>query len=216
LGKKLEPAAARKLVEQKVGVGLGEIEAEIQKLVLFVGEGEVVSGSHVDEVSPRLVEEDIFRLLDAVGRREAGRAVTILRALLGERREEPGRVLAMLAQTIRLIWQTKLLVERGWRPGSEADEETAALLPQDERKNALAQFGRRSWLAQRTVRQAGQLTWEQLSKAMRALHGCDLAIKRIRGKLTDQAAALELLVIHLCTDLDVSVWESPPGERVLG
>jgi DNA polymerase-3 subunit delta len=216
LGKKLEPSAARKLVEQKVGVGLGELESEIQKLVLFVGEEDVITGAHVDEVSPRLVEEDIFRLLDAVGRREAGRAVGILRGLLGDRREEPGRVLGMLGQTIRLIWQTKLLVEHGWRPGKDVDEETAALLPQDERKNALAQFRRRSWIVQRTVRQASQLTWEQLGEAIQALHGCDLAIKRIRGKLADPAAALELLVIQLCTDVDLSVWESRSGERVLG
>ncbi len=215
-GKKLEPAAARKLVEQKVGVGLGGLEGEIEKLVLFVGEEGVITSSHVDEVSPRLVEEDIFRLLDAVGRREAGRAVGILRGLLGDRREEPGRIVGMLAQTIRLIWQTKLLVEHGWRPGQEVDEETAALLPQDERKNALAQFSRRSWLAQRTVRQASQFTWEQLSKAIQALHGCDLAIKRIRGKVTDPAGALELLVVQLCTDVDLSVWESRSGERVLG
>lgn len=216
LGRKLEPAAARKLVEQKVGVGLGELEGEIQKLVLFVGDDGVITSSHVDEVSPRLVEEDIFRLLDAVGRREAGRAVGILRGLLQDRREEPGRILAMLARTIRLIWQAKLLVERGWRPGKDVDEETAALLPQDERKNALAQFRRRSWLAQRTVRQASQLTWDQLSKAVQALHGCDLAIKRIRGTVTDPEAALELLVVQLCTEVDLSVWESRSGERVLG
>jgi DNA polymerase-3 subunit delta len=216
LGNKLEPAAARKLVEQKVGVGLGELEGEIQKLGLFVGDDGVITSAHVDEVSPRLVEEDIFRLLDAVGRREAGRAVGILRGLLGDRREEPGRVLGMLGQTIRLIWQTKLLVERGWRPGKDVDEETAALLPQDERKNALAQFQRRPWLARRTLGQASQLTWEQLGKAIQALHGCDLAIKRIRGKLTDPAGALELLVIQLCTDVDLSVWESRSGERVLG
>ena len=216
LGKKLEPAAARKLVEQKVGTGLGGVEAEVQKLALFVGDAEVIASSDVDEVSPRLVEEDIFRLLDAVGRRDAGRAVAILRALLQERREEPGRILGMLAQTIRLIWQTKLLVERGWRPGQEVDEETAALLPQDDRKNALVQFGRRSWLAERTARQVSQFTWEQLSKAIQALHGCDLAIKRVRGKLTDPAGALELLVVQLCTDVDLSVWESRSGERVLG
>jgi DNA polymerase III delta subunit len=72
-GKKLEPAAARKLVQQKVGTGLGELESEIEKLAVFVGDLEIIASAHVDEVTPRVVEEDIFRLTDAVGRREAGR-----------------------------------------------------------------------------------------------------------------------------------------------
>jgi DNA polymerase III delta subunit len=170
----------------------------------------------VDEVSPRLVEEDVFRLVDAVGRRSAGRAVGILRALLGDQREEPGRVLGMLAQSVRLIWQTKLLTESGWGPNREADEETAALLPQDERKNALAQFARKHWLVRRTIGQAKAYSWDQLRQAMAALHACDLAMKGIQGKLSDEAAALELLVVQLCADLEMPVWESPGGERRVG
>jgi len=216
LGKKLEPAAARKLVEQKVGTGLGDLEMELEKLALFVGEADVIAVSHVDEVTPQLVEEDIFRLMDAVGRREAGRAVGILRGLLGDRREEPGRILWQLSQTVRLIWQAKLLAERGWRPGEEADEEAAALLPQEERKNALREFARLPWKAKRTLEQASKLSWGQLTAAVRALHGCDLAMKGIRGKVTDDAVALELLVVQLCTGLEMPVWESPKGERVLG
>ena len=208
MGKKLEPAAARKLVEQKVGTGLGEIEAEIEKLTLFVGELGIIASAHVDEVSPRLVEEDVFRLVDAVGRRDTGRAVGILRGLLSERRENPGRILWLLSQTIRLIWQAKLLTERGWRPKQEADGETAALLPEEDSKNALAQFARRPWLAQRTVRQANALSWGQLARAVAALSACDLAMKGIRGKVGDDAVALELLVVQLCTDLAMPVWES--------
>jgi len=207
-GKRLEPAAARKLVEQKIGARLGEIEAEIEKLSLFVGEREAIGTSDVDEVTPRLLEEDIFRLLDAVGRRSGGHAVSMLRGLLQEGREQPLRVLAMLAQAIRLIWQTKLLVERGWRPGGEVDKETALLLPADERKNALVQFGRRPWLAGQTARQANAFSWHELRRAMQALRSCDLAIKGIRGKISDPALALELLVVQLCTDLEMPVWEA--------
>ncbi|UCC68204.1 MAG: DNA polymerase III subunit delta [Armatimonadota bacterium] len=216
LGKKLEPAAARKLVQQRVGTGLGEIEAELEKLALFAGDLRVIGSTHVDEVSPRLVEEDVFRLVDAVGRRNAGRAVGILRALLGDHREEPGRVLGMLAQSIRLIWQTKLLTESGWGPNREVDEETASLLPQDERKNALAQFARKRWLIRRTIGQAKAYSWDQLRQAMAALHACDLAMKGIQGKLSDEPAALELLVVQLCADLEMPVWQSPGGERRVG
>jgi DNA polymerase-3 subunit delta len=217
LGKKIEPAAARKLVDQKVGTGLGELETEVEKLALFVGDLEVIAASHVDEVTTRLVEEDIFRLLDAVGRRESGHAVAIVRGLLREKRESAGGVFWRLAQGVRELWQMKLLSERGWRPGQEPDEESAALLPQDPRKNALARFtGRRAFLAARTAQQANAMTWAQLTHAVQALHGCDLAMKGIRGKVADDEAALELLVIQLCTGIDMPMWRSPEGERVLG
>jgi DNA polymerase-3 subunit delta len=209
LGKKLEPAAAHKLADQKVGTGLADLEAEVEKLALFVGDSPTIGGAHVEEVTPRRLEDDIFRLVDAVGRRQAGRAVAILRELLRDRREEPGNIVGMLAQAIRLIWQTKLLVERGWKPNREPDAETAAMLPQDDRKNALAQFQRKQWLVSRTITQANAFSWGQLKRAIHALHGCDLAIKSIQGKVTDPEVAVELLVVQLCTDLEMPLWEGP-------
>jgi DNA polymerase-3 subunit delta len=205
-GTKLEPAAARKLVQQKVGTGLGELEAEIEKLALFVGDLDIIAASHVDEVTPRTIEDSVFQLVDAVGRREAGRAVGMLREMLAEKRESPGRIVAMLAQNVRLIWQTKLLTERGWRPGRDVDEETAALLPQDERKSALAQFERLNWLAARTVRQAKAFSWGRLARAMAALTACDWALKGIRPQVGDDGATLELLVVQLCSDIEMPVW----------
>jgi DNA polymerase-3 subunit delta len=216
-GKTMERTAARKLVEQKVGTGLGELEAEVEKLALFAGEGKTITASQVDEVTPRLLEEDVFRLLDAIGRGESGHAVAILRGLLQEKRGSPGMIFWQLAQSLRELWQVKLLTERGWKPGEEVDEETEALLPQDPRKNALARLtGRRAWLIPRLAKQAGTTTWAQLTRAVEALRGCDLAMKGIGGKVRDEATALELLVVQLCTGVEMPVWESPEGERVLG
>jgi DNA polymerase-3 subunit delta len=216
-GKTMERTAARKLVEQKVGTGLGELEAEVEKLALFAGEGKTITASQVDEVTPRLLEEDVFRLLDAVSRREPGHAVAIVRGLLQEKRGSPGMIFWQLAQSLRELWQVKLLTERGWKPGEEVDEETEALLPQDPRKNALARLkGRRAWLIPRLAKQAGTTTWAQLTGAIEALRGCDLAMKGIGGKVRDEGMALELLVVQLCTGMEMPVWESPEGERVLG
>jgi DNA polymerase III delta subunit len=212
-GKKLKPATARKLVEQKVGARLGEIEAEIEKLALFVGDAKEIALSDVDEVTPRMLEEDIFRLLDAVGTRSAGRAVSILQGLLSERRERPEMILGMLGQNMRLIWQTKLLLDRGWRTGREVDDETAAMLPQDQAKNALARFRRTPWLARRILPQAEALSWAQLRRAMRALKNCDLAIKGARENVGDTALALELLLVQLCTDLEMPMCERRERSR---
>jgi len=215
-GKRLEPAAARKLAEQRVGTDLAEIESEVEKLSLFAGEAEVITSAEVDAVTPRLLEENVWGLVEAVRQRSPARAVAILRELLSVRREDPVKILGLVAHSVRLIWQTKLLLDHGWRPGQEVSEEVASLLPQEVRKNALAQFARLSWMAQRTMRQAGEFSWEQLARAMRALLACDLALKGIEGKVSDPALGLELLIVQLCADVDMAVWETPEGERRLG
>ena len=215
-GKTLEPAAARKLVEQRVGTGLAELESEVEKLSVYVGDSPTITSADVDAVTPRLLEEDVWGLIEAVRQRSAARAVVILRGLLTERREDPGRILPLLAQSIRLIWQTKLLVDLGWRLGQQPSDEIAALLPQDPRKNALTQFARLTWMAKRIVQAASSFSWEQLTRAMQGLLACDLTIKGIEGKINDDALALELLVIQLCSDVGMPVWQSPAGEKRLG
>ena len=225
LGKKLEPAAARMLVGQKVGSGLAELESEVEKLALFVGDRERITAAEVEEVTPRLLEEDVFRMLDAVSGKKPGHAVGVLRGLLGERRAAPPLIMWQLAQSLRELWQVKLLTERGWRPfdhaqgkpGQEVDEETQALLPQDPRKNALKRLtGSRAWLLGRLAQQSNTVTWSELTRAVQAVHSCDLAMKGIRGTVRDDETALELLVIQLCTGLKMPMWENPRGERVLG
>jgi len=61
----------------------------------------------------------------------------------------------------------------------------------------------------RTVAQSQALSWGQLTRAIHALHGCDLAVKSIQGKVNDPATAVELVVVQLCTDLEMPVWEGP-------
>jgi DNA polymerase-3 subunit delta len=230
LGKRLEEAAARKLAQQKVGTSLDELALEIEKLAAFVGEEKAITTAQVQEVTPRLIEDDIFRLVDAMATQNAGRAVSILRALLAEKREQPVRIVPMLAQAIREIWQSKVLVERGWRPGQEPDEEAAELLPEDGRRNIIARFSRMPWLVERRLSQARAFSWARLGRAVRALHDCDLVVKGIaraapraatlRGSVLSHAGqevepevAVELLVIQLCTDLPVFRVADGPGQR---
>jgi len=208
LGKALEPSAARKLAEQKVGTGLAALEQELGKLASFVGERKTITSADVEEATPRLIEEDIFRLVDAVATRNAGRGVTILRDMLRDRREPPGRILGMIAQAIREIWQTKLLLEHGWKPGDRADDEIKSLLPADERKNVLKVFARRQWQVPDRMRQANAFSWAKLARAMQALHDCDVTMKGIAGKVGDESMALELVVVQLCRDLEMPLWDS--------
>ena len=199
LGKGIERTAAARLVHQ-VGPHLSQLKQEIEKLVLYIGDRETVTRNDVDQVVPTLPEEDVFRLLDAVGRKQPSRAMAILHHLLRERSESPVWMLTMLARQICLIWQAKLLQDKGWKPGQETPAEAASLLPQGH--NALSEFERRPWLARRCLGQADNFTWEQLEAALDRLQACDLSLKGASGMGSpSQGLALELLVIELCTGL---------------
>jgi len=207
IGKTLEPAAANKLAGQRVGTGLGELAAEIEKLAIYVGEAKVITAEDVEAVSPRLIEDSVFQLVDHVAAQQPAQAVAALRGLVRDQRQDPIYLLALLAGAIREIWQVKLLAERGWRPGAEVDEETRALLPQDERRNALrALSGRRAFLASKRMGHARAFSWSRLARAMQALASCDQALKGIGEKLEDREVAIELLVVQLCTDVAMPVW----------
>lgn len=209
VGKRLEPAAAYKLASERVGARLGELAAEVEKLAAYVGDAPAITVADVEAVTPRLIEEDVFKLIDAVTARNPGRAVAVLRPLLQEGRGEPWLIVPLLASAMREIWQTKLLLERGWRKGREVDDETRAMLPQDPRKYVLRTLtGPRAWLIDRRLEQARNFSWSRLTRALLALHSCDLAMKGIAGKIGDEETALELLIVQLCTDLPMPVWEN--------
>ena len=210
-GKRLERAAARKLAEQKLGTSLAELENEVAKLASYVGERPTITSADVDEVTPRLVEEDIFRLTDAVATQQPARAVSILRAMLRDRREAPMGMLAMIAQAIREIWQFKVLLDHGWRPGRQPSEEVTALLPSGPRRNALKRIAGRQWQVRHRINQANSFSWSRLTRALRALNDCDSAMKGMASKVSDADMAIELLVVQLCRDLEMPLWESRSG-----
>ncbi len=215
-GKRLERAAARKLAEQKLGTSLAELENEVAKLASYVGDRPTITSADVDEVTPRLVEEAIFGLTDAVAKQQPARAVTVLRAMLRDRREAPAGILAMIAQAMREIWQFKVLLDHGWRQGEEPPDEVKALLPSGARRNALKRIAGRQWQVRHRINQANSFSWSRLTRALRALNDCDLAMKGMASKVVDANMAIELLVVQLCRDLEMPLWDSGRGRRAHG
>ena len=208
LAKRLESAAAKKLVEQRIGVSLGKLASEIDKLASYAGESQTITSAHVEAVTPRLIEEEVFKLVEAVVAQRSGLAVSRLRTLLQARNERPERLLSLLASTVREIWQAKLLLDRGWRRGTELDTQTQDLLPRDPRKNLLKTLsGNRAWLLEKRLQHARAFSWPRLTRALLSLHSCDLVLKGISEKIEGKDVALELLVVQLCTDMAMPIWE---------
>lgn len=194
LGSSIRPAAAALLVE-RVGLDLGLLAREVEKLALLAQEGEITR-QHVEEATPRTPEDNIFAVGDAIGAGDVDQAVAVLRDLMQYQGVEPTTALAFIARQFRLIWQTKVLLDAGWRPGREVPNQAQSLLA--EGADVLRYLDGRRWLVNRLAGQARRFSWAQLAQAVRRLLAAELALKGIAEGIGDPRIALEVLVVDLC------------------
>jgi len=194
-GQAIEPAALHLLLT-RAGTELRRLQIEVEKLSLLAGENGRIRAQDVELLTPKLAEESVFHLADAVAARNAAQAMAVLHELLTEQLEQPYRIFPMIVRQFRLIWQTKVLVDAGWRSGQspESFAQAMALLPE---QNVIAQL--KGWMGNKLAGQARQLSWEHLTSAYQALLECDMAGKAIEGvPRQEMDVALELLCAKLC------------------
>lgn len=194
-GQAIEPAALHLLLT-RTGTELRRLQVETEKLSLLVGDNGRIRTQDVELLTPKQAEESVFRLVDAVAARNAAQAMAVLHELLTVQLEQPYRIFPMIVRQFRLIWQTKVLVDAGWRPGQppESFAQATALLPE---QNVITQL--KGWMGNKLAGQARQLSWEHLQSAYQALLECDMAGKAIEGvPRQEMDVAMEMLCAKLC------------------
>jgi DNA polymerase-3 subunit delta len=204
----IEPGAVQLLI-QRAGTELKRLQIEVEKLSLMAGEHGRIRAQDVELMTPKMAEESVFRLVDAIAARDAAQAMGVLRELLFVQLEQPFRIFPMIVRQFRLIWQTKIMLEAGWRykQDPEAFPAGMALLPEE---NVTAQL--KSWLGNKLSPQARQLSWDQLAAAYQALLECDMAGKAIEGvPRQEMDVALEMLCAKLCAPVNRPV--ARPGHQ---
>ena len=103
LGKRIRPEAAGELVTL-VGTGLRTLGLEVEKLAAYVGDRGEITVEDVEAVASRLTETSVFALTDAIGERNARKALQALESLL--QTEHPLPVLGMIAGQYRRLART--------------------------------------------------------------------------------------------------------------
>lgn len=199
-GKRLSLDAARHLLELVDG-DFSVAAAELEKALLFVEPRQDVTEFDLDSVVTPAKNARIFMLVDSVVEGRLAEALSQIRMMLGggERPETVAMrsVLPLIARQLRLLWQARALMDRGWglTRSRNAPDEIAALLPDD--SNVLNLIARQPYFEPRIRKQAERLTLDQLRDALRAVMDADLALKGMAPCL-DAADTLERMVIHLC------------------
>lgn len=95
------------------GSNLFVLTNEIDKMSLFVGEGQRIDLKTVEMLVSKTLEQNIFELVEKVVHRKTEEALRIYYDLL-KQNEEPIKILALLAGQFRLLYQVKELARKGY------------------------------------------------------------------------------------------------------
>ena len=160
-----------------VGSDLRQLEQEIEKLLAYANYERMLNVTDVEELTHAARTTNVFALVDALGMRQASKAVRQLHRLL-DGGAAPLYLLSMIERQFRILLQVKGLREQGASSG--------------EMQKAL---GMREFIIEKSVRQAQHFTMERLEAIYAHLAEVELAIKS--GEITE-ILALDLLAVELC------------------
>lgn len=95
------------------GDNLQQLMNEVAKLSLYCGEGSEITKNNVDELASRSLEQNVFELVNQVMKKNITASYRILGDMY-KQKQEPIKLLALLANQLRLIYQVNLYLSQGY------------------------------------------------------------------------------------------------------
>ncbi len=119
-GKQLTATAARLLVDL-VGADMGQLDQNLAKLTVYVGNGPRIDTKEVDQLVGHSRAENTFKIFDAIAAGKADEALRLLNHLFGQG-EDPIRMLGAFSHQLRRLVQAARLSRQGMPFGLALDE----------------------------------------------------------------------------------------------
>jgi len=180
LGTPVDRDACRALVEA-VGDDVGDLASEIRKLATWAN-GEPVTRAAVEQLAVGRAETPIFAVTDAWGRRDVAGTLRATESLLDRshrpRSSELLRVVASLVGHVGRVRKAARLVDEGVRPSEIA-----------------SRLKMHPFVAEKTAKQAGNFSGEELARATVRLAEVDAGVKggsRLPPELQLERALVEI------------------------
>lgn len=101
------------LLIDRVGTDLGVLEQEINKIKIYKNDDKNITKEDIIELTSKNVEIDIFDLIDKIVNKDKENAIEIYYEML-KRNEEPIKILIILANQFRIMYQAKELYQKGY------------------------------------------------------------------------------------------------------
>ncbi|MBW1911758.1 MAG: DNA polymerase III subunit delta [Deltaproteobacteria bacterium] len=165
-------------LQQIAGNRLRELYSELVKLKVRYGDGDV-GIEQVRELAIHSRIYSIFELMDAISEKDRSRSLSVLNRFLEEEDKVGGplRFIGMLNRQIRLLWQTKSIVDRG-----------------GQKRDVTQGLGIAPFAAGNFVKQSKRWSGDELERGLSILYRADGLLKSgSRPK-----PVLEDLVLTLC------------------
>ncbi len=169
-GLKAAPGVVEKLIIH-TGNDLWRLSNEIMKIAAYRKEG-TIDGGDIDLLVKPKIEADVFKTIDAIAQRDKKQAFELIHKHL-EKGDNPLYLLSMINYQFRNVLEVKDSLGRG--------------IP-------LSRLKMRSFVVEKSAKQAGQFSLEELKKIYRKIFRADFSIKT--GKL-EAGIALDLLIAEI-------------------
>jgi DNA polymerase III subunit delta len=176
-GHRIAPDVADLLAEL-AGPDLSAVADAVERVCLFAGKSADVTEDHVAECVVRLRPTTVWELVDAVGRRETGRALATL-ARVYDPSDRGLRLVGVLAWSARQMLKFESAVRQGASP-----------------EDAAKRAGAPPFKARDLARQVQRIPRVDLEQWLETLAGVDFALKG--GSKRPPRAVLEHAILELC------------------
>lgn len=173
-GKDIDMSAASMIVEN-CEQGMTEIGNEIDKLIDFTANRELIKQEDVEAVCTKSIKSRIFDLTDAISEKNGTKALKVVNDMTILKEPMP-KILFMITRQFRQILQIKLLSNEGISTNEAAG------------KIGVTPYG-----AGKLLKQSKGFSVEDLKKALESSLEMDIAVKT--GKLDDRMA-VDLLIME--------------------
>jgi DNA polymerase-3 subunit delta len=177
-GKRFAPEAVDALLAI-AGSSLQVLAGELEKIVNFTGNREIITIEDIRQVVACRVEENIFAVVDAIAGRQCRAALNGIRELLAAR-EPPQRILSMVARQFRLILLVRELLQEGYQE-----------------KDLAGQIKLHPYAARKALGQSHNFSRPLLEGILEELLDIDVSVKMGRQEFYP---AMEMLLLKLCAD----------------
>ncbi len=176
--KKISENAANYLLS-KTGTDMENIRMELEKLVCYCLEREVVTIEDIDAICTNRVTSHIFEMINAIAEGKQTKALDLYYELLALK-EPPMRILFLIARQCNVLLQVKELKAKGF-----------------DNKRIGDKLGIPSFVAGKNVSQAARFKVDDLKKAVNQCVEAEEAVKT--GRMND-VMSVEVLIMSVLRD----------------
>ena len=166
---------AYNLFIQKTGTDMENIDKELEKLICYCLEKEIIEPADVEAVTTEQISNKIFEMVDAISTHQQKKALELYYDLLALK-EPPMRILFLITRQFQILLTVKVMTNKGFG-----------------NKDIAAKAGCPEWAVKKYQSQARSYSVEQLRGALEQGGSYEEAVKT--GKMNDQMA-VELFLIE--------------------